>query len=427
MFYYKKEDILKENTKKKEDKPKAFNFSEFEESAIKALQTGQPFFGPEGFFNGMIKHLVEAALEGELDDHLTEGKALDTPNKRNGKGRTKQVRSPYGQVGIISGRDRLGSFEPQTVGKWQREVATGFEAQIKELYSMGNSLEDIQLHISNMYGTRLSTGAISAVTDRVWSAIKEWQERPLKTMYVLIYLDAIHFKVREEGKVISKAIYTFYAVDADGGRDILAIYVGPNEGAHQWSLYIEQLKRRGVEEVLFFAVDGLTGFGDAISRVYPTATVQRCIVHMIRTSCIGVVDKDRREVCRDLKPIYTAVNETVALEELEAFNVKWGKKHPHIARKWKENWLELTAFLDYGPEIRRLIYTTNAVENVHRQMRKVTKTKGAWCNADALLKQLFMSMERNRKSWDRTVFRWSTIQQELIETHGDRYLKHVEN
>lgn len=414
-------------TQKKEEKVEEFDFLEFKESAIKALQTGQPFFGPEGFFNGMIKHLVEASLEGELDNHLTEGQAQETPNKRNGKGRTKQVRTPYGEVEIQSSRDRLGSFQPQTVGKWQREVASGFEAQIMELYAMGNSLEDIQLHISNMYGARLSTGAISAVTDRVWSAIKEWQERPLNTMYVLIYLDAIHFKVREEGRVIAKAIYTFYAVDADGGRDILAIYVGPNEGAHQWSLYIEQLKRRGVEDVLFFAVDGLTGFVEAINRVYPTATVQRCIVHMIRTSCIGVADKDRREVCRDLKPIYTAVDETAALVALENFNVKWGKKHPHIARKWKENWLELTAFLDYGPEIRRLIYTTNAVENVHRQMRRVTKTKGAWCNADALLKQLFMSLERNRKSWDRTVFRWSTIQQELIETFGERYLKHVEN
>ena len=412
--------------KEKDKKEEVFDFKSFEDSAIAGLQTGQPLFGEGGVLKGLVKHLVEASLEGELDAHLADQKTTEISNKRNGRGRSKKLRTGFGDVEIETSRDRRGDFDPQTVGKWQREVGAGFQDQILELYAMGNSVEDIRMHLAKMFGAQLSTGAISAVTERVWGEIKAWQERPLLSLYVLIYLDAIHYKVREEGQVITKAIYTIYGVDAHGQRDILALHIGTNEGANQWSLYLEELKRRGVEDVLFFAVDGLTGFGEAINRVYPKATVQRCIVHMIRTSLIGVQDKDRRAVVRDLKTIYQASDEKAALEALEAFEVQWGKRYKHIANKWRESWLELTAFLDFGPEIRRMIYTTNAVENVHRQMRKVTKTKGAWCTENALMKQLYLSLQRKRKSWNRNVFKWSTIQQELIELYGERYLGHVE-
>jgi transposase-like protein len=411
---------------KEEEKEKApFDFSEFEKSAISGLQSGQPLFGEGGILKQLVKHLVEASIEGELDHHLQEQRTASIANKRNGKGRVKTVRSSVGNLEIQSMRDRRGDFEPVTVGKWDREIGAGFEEQILELYAMGNSQEDISLHLFKMYGTRLSKSAISAVTDRVWDQVKAWQERPLLSLYVLLYLDAIHYKVREEGRVITKAIYTIYGVDADGQRDILSVHIGPNEGAHQWSLYLEELKRRGMEDVLFFAVDGLTGFSEAIHRVYPDAIVQRCIVHMIRTSLIGVSDKDRKPIVRDLRTIYSASTESAAVEALEAFEVNWGKRYPFIGRKWRESWIELVAFLDFGPEIRRMIYTTNAVENVHRQMRKVTKTKGAWCTENALLKQLYLSLMRKRKSWARTVFKWSTIQQELIELYGQRYQDHV--
>lgn len=411
--------------KKKAEQEEGFDFKSFEDSAIAGLQSGQPLFGEGGVLKRLVKHLVEASLEGELDAHLQSQRAEEIPNKRNGRGRKKKLRTGLGEIEIETSRDRRGDFSPQTVEKWQREVGAGFQDQILELYAMGNSLEDIQMHLDKMYGARLSTGAISAVTDRVWGEIKQWQERPLRSLYALIYLDAIHYKVREEGQVVTKAIYTIYGVEPEGQRDILAIHIGANEGAHQWSLHLEDLKRRGVEDVLFFAVDGLTGFGEAINRVYPKAIVQRCIVHMIRTSLIGVSDKDRRVVVKDLKTIYQASNEKAALEALEAFEVKWGKRYKHVAAKWRESWLELTAFLGFGPEIRRMIYTTNAVENVHRQMRKVTKTKGAWCTEKALLKQLYLSLQRNSKSWNRSVFKWSTIQQELIELYRERYLKHV--
>ena len=411
--------------KNQENKEETFDFKKFEEAAIAGLQTGQPLFGEGGVLKRLVKHLVESSLEGELDAHLQEQRAAEISNKRNGRGRKKKVRTGVGEIEIETSRDRRGDFAPQTVSKWQREVGAGFQDQILELYAMGNSVADIRMHLAKMYGAQLSSGAISAVTDRVWGEIKQWQERPLCSLYALIYLDAIHYKVREEGQVITKAIYTIYGVDPEGDRDILAIHIGVNEGAHQWSLYLEDLKRRGVEDVLFFAVDGLTGFGEAINRVYPLATVQRCIVHMIRTSLIGVMDKDRRAVVKDLKTIYQASDEKAAVVALEAFEIKWGKRYQQIATKWRESWLELTAFLGFGPEIRRMIYTTNAVENVHRQMRKVTKTKGAWCTENALIKQLYLSLQRKRKSWNRKVFKWSTIQQELIALYGERYLKHV--
>lgn len=403
-----------------------FDFKSFEESAIAGLQSGQPFFGEGGILKGLVKHLIESSLEGELDYHLQEHKASNIANKRNGLGRKKKVRTALGEIEIQTSRDRRGDFSPQTVGKWEREVGKGFEDQILELYAMGNSQEDISMHLEKMYGAKLSKGMISAVTDRVWDDITAWQQRPLESLYVLIYLDAIHYKIREEGKVTTKAIYTIYGVDAGGNRDILSLHIGPSEGAHQWSLYIEGLKRRGVEVVLFFAVDGLAGLSEAINRVYPQAVVQRCIVHMIRTSLIGVSDKDRREVVKGLRLIYQAEDEAGALRALENFEVQWGKRYGHIGQKWRENWLELTAFLGFGQELRRMMYTTNAIENVHRQMRKITKSKGAWCTDNALLKQLYLSLTRNSKSWNRQVFGWSTIQQELIELYGERYLKHVD-
>lgn len=403
-----------------------FDYKSFEASAIAGLQSGQPLFGEGGILKRMVKHLIESSLEGELDYHLSEQRAADIPNKRNGLGRQKKVRTTLGEIEIQTSRDRQGDFAPQTVGKWEREVGSGFEDQILELYAMGNSQEDISLHLEKMYGAKLSKGAISAVTDRVWESITTWQQRPLESLYVLIYLDAIHYKVREEGKVVTKAIYTIYGVEAGGSRDILSLHIGASEGSHQWSLYLESLKRRGVEDVLLFAVDGLSGLAEAINRVYPNAVVQRCIVHMIRTSLIGVSDKDRREVVKDLQRIYQADDEARALCALEDFEAKWGKRYGHIGQKWRDSWLELTAFLDFGQALRRMVYTTNAVENVHRQMRKVTKSKGAWCTENALMKQLYLSLMRNNKSWNRQVFGWSTIQKELIELYGERYLKHVD-
>ncbi len=408
-------------------KGRDFDYSKFELEALERLANGESLFGEGGILKGLLKHLLEASLEGELDAHLLRERADLSPNKRNGKGRVKRVKTELGEVELQTGRDRLGNFEPKTVGKWQRQVGEGFSHQVLELYSMGTSLEDIRQHLSSMYGAELSVGTLSAITDRVWPEIQAWQARPLSSMYVLVYLDALHYKVREEGQVVTKAIYTVYGVDGVGCRDLLALHIGPSEGAQQWSLYLASLKERGVEEVLFFAIDGLSGFGEAINQIYPQAIVQRCIVHMIRSSLLGVADKHRTLVCKDLRRIYTAVDEAKALQALEEFKGVWDKRYPHIYKKWKANWLELTAFLGYSPDLRRMIYTTNAVENLHRQMRKVTKTKGAWVSERALYKQLYLGLMRKRKSWDRRVFRFSAIQQELMRLFGERYTRYLDD
>lgn len=412
-----KKDSVSENS--------SFDFSCFEASAIEALQSGKPLLGRDGVLKDLVRHLVEASLEGELDHQLALDKASLVSNKRNGSGRTKQLRTEFGPIEIESPRDRQGRFEPQTVGKWSRELGQGFEAQILELYAMGNSVSDIKLHLDQMYGARLSEGAISYVTERVREEIQHWQTRPLESFYTLLYLDAIRYKVKEDGRVVIKAVYTLYGVDGEGQRDILGIHIGPTEGAHQWSLYLEDLKRRGVEDILFIAVDGLSGFPEAIERVFPESIVQRCIVHMVRTSLIGVADKDRKPVVADLREIYTAADEGAARRALDRFEGKWGKKYPSIGSKWRESWMELSAFLSFGQGIRRMIYTTNPIENLHRQMRKVTKTKGAWCSESALIKQLYLTLMRKKKAWSKTVFKWSQIQQELILMFGDRYLKHI--
>lgn len=409
---------------KKLDNKDGFDLKSFESEAILGLQSGKPLLGSGGILNSFIKHLVEASLEGELDYHLSEQKLEGLENKRNGRGRSKRVRTQLGEVEISTSRDRRGDFDPVTVGKWEREVGSGFEEQILELYAMGNSVEDISLHISRMYGARLSTGAISAVTNRVWEEVHKWQTRPLDNTYVLVYLDAIHYKVRDEGHVVTKAMYTLYGVGVDGYRDILSLHIGTSESARQWALYVEDLKRRGVEDVFFFAVDGLSGLVDGVQRVFPNSVVQRCIVHMIRTSLLGVSDKDRSEVVQDLRGVYSAADEQGALSALELFCSKWDKKYSYIGKKWRENWLELTAFMGYGSAVRKMIYTTNAVENVHRQMRKVTKTKGAWCTEKSLFKQIYMSLMRKKKSWSQRVGSWTQVEKELIELYGERYTKH---
>jgi len=242
----------------------------------------------------------------------------------------------------------------------------------------------------------------------------------------LIYLDAIHFRIREDGEVKTKAVYTVYGVDAYGERDVLGLKIGQAEGAKEWGRVLESIKARGVEDVLFFAVDGLTGFSNAIWEVFPNSIVQRCIVHMVRTSLRFVADKDYKPICKDLRKIYTADEEAAGLAFLDQFAEKWDAKYPEISEKWKKNWEELTAFFGYNPAIRKMIYTTNAVEALHRHMRKTTKTKGAFINDKALMKLLYLTLMRKRKSWCRKVFNFSAVQRGLIREFGERYTKHIE-
>ena len=391
------------------------------------LYSGKPLFGDGSIFTEMLQSMVNTALEGEMDAHLKEVEDQDkaqTTNRRNGHNQ-KQVRSSEGPLNIATPRDRNGTHVPQLIEKWERELSTGMDDIILSLYARGHSVEDVRYQLQELYGIEVSKGTISAVTDRVWSEILEWQQRPLAPCYVIIYLDAIHYKVREEGKITTKAIYTCYGIDVEGKRDILSMHLNTSEGARHWGLVLDDLKQRGVETVLFFCVDGLTGFKEVIEEVFPNAIVQRCIVHMIRSSTIFINNKDRKALCSDLRKIYTSATREQAEMQLEEFGKKWDNKYKEVRKKWTESWEDLMHMLDYGENIRRMIYTTNPVEALHRIMRKTTKSKGAWSNDKGLLKQLYLSLRHNRKSWDKKAFNWVAVQRELKEQFGERYERYL--
>lgn len=388
------------------------------------LYSGKHLFGEDGVFTEMLQAIVNSCLEGEVISHIQEEKLSGKENRRNGL-KTKTLRTESGPIEIKTPRDRAGSYEPLLVKPWERELNTGVNELVKRLYARGQSISDVRYQLKELYGLELSSGTISAITEQVWGTITTWQSRGLKSCYPIIYLDGIYFTVKEEGKFIKKVFYTVYGVDAEGKRDLLGMYMRPSESSTNWGMILEDLQSRGVEEVFFFCVDGLSGFSDAIRQVYPNAFVQRCIVHMIRNSVRFVSDKDIKRVCADLRLIYTASDLAAAQIALLAFKEKWDKKYPSISKKWEDNWTDLMAFMDFGKDIRRMVYTTNPVEALHRVIRKVTKSKGAWTNEKALLKQVFMALEYNEKSWKRSAHGWKSIQKELAQRFGERFLKHL--
>lgn len=401
-----------------------FDYASFEREAITGLQNGAGLLGTEGVLTSLVQRIVNAALSGEMQGHLKSDKREGISNRRNGHVK-KQLDTELGQVEIATPRDRLGNFEPQLVGKWQRQLGTGLDKQILSLYAKGHSYSDIGHQLKELYGLDYSKGSISEVTEQVWSEVLAWQERPLLSFYSVIFLDGIYFKTREDGKSATKVIYSVYGVDAEGNRDVLGIYIRSSEGALEWGRILEDLRKRGVEDVLYFCVDGLPGFSKAISEVFPLSIVQRCIVHMVRSSVRFVGDKHRKAVCADLRSIYTAADEVNAQVALCAFKQKWDAKYPEIAKAWEKDWHELTPFLDYGEHIRRMIYTTNSVEALHRQVRKVTKTKGSWTNDKALIKQIYLTLMYGTGGWNRKVFGWNTISRELLDAFGSRFEKHL--
>lgn len=401
-----------------------FDYKKFEAKALLGLQNGQGLVGEKGILKELIKHLVESSLQGELDVHLLKERESGQSNRRNGS-TSKQLRTQMGEVQINPPRDRRGSFEPQLVGKWERDLHSGLDHQVLELYSIGTSYGDIQVHLERMYGVELSLGQLSAITDRVWTQIRQWQQRPLKPFYLVIFLDAIHFKVRENGVVISKAVYTVYGVDAEGYRDVLAIQVGSEEGAKQWGRTLEHLKDRGVQDVLFFCIDGLKGFKEAILEVFPKSIVQRCIVHKVRNAIRFVDDKDVKPICKDLKAIYTADEEQQGLAALEQFKKKWEDKYPEIGESWTQDWVELTAFFGFNWAVRKLIYTTNPIEGLHRIMRKTTKTKAAFVSEDALTKLLYLTLMRKQKVWNRRIHSYKAVIRSLRREFNERFDKYL--
>ena len=390
------------------------------------LKSGKPLLGADSPISQMMQSAINAVLEGELSHHLSEDSAVAKKNKRNGS-ISKRVISSLGELEISTPRDRNSTFEPEFIAKRQTELNSGLNDQIIALYAQGNSIEDVRRLIQQMFGVSISAGKISAITDQVLPLVQEWRSRALSTFYAILYLDAIHFKVRHNGKYGTRAFYTVYSIDLEGRRDILGLYLSENESATQWSLVMEDLKSRGVEDVAVICTDNLSGFSNAIDQAFPEAVVQKCIVHQIRNSVRYVTDKERKEICADLRTIYTAISETEAKVALEALYAKWDKKLYYILDDWQNKWEELMAFMQFPKEMRRMIYTTNPVEAVHRVMRKLIKGKAAWTSETALLKQLYLSLMHNQKSWKRNAFKWKPILYELIKTYGQRIEKHLIN
>jgi len=359
----------------------------------------------------MFAEALEGMLEAKMDTHLGYQKHEDakkeTTNRRNGHS-TKNVRSDYGQIDLEIPRERDGDFDPVVVKKGQRNV-TGIEDQVIALYAKGVSTRDIQAHLEQLYGIEVSATLISNITNKLMPTIKEWQNRPLMRTYAMVFLDAIHYKVKQDGMIVNKAAYMVIGIDMDGRKDVLGMWIGENETSKFWLVVLNELKNRGVEDILIVCVDNLKGFSEAIAACYPHAEIQKCIVHQIRNSVRYVNYKDLRKVTSDLKPIYQAPTEEAGLEALNEFENIWGGKYPLIVNSWRNNWAELATFFKYPPQIRKIIYTTNIIESYHRQLRKVTKGKAIFPSDDALMKMLYLVTQDVMKKWTGRVHNWGQI------------------
>lgn len=369
-------------------------------------------------FAETLQEMLEAELETELGYAKHDIKNKETRNSRNGHSK-KTVTSEYGEVEIEVPRDRFGEFEPMVVKKYQTQV-TGIEDQIISMYSKGMSTRDIQDHLNQLYGIDVSPTLISNVTAKIMPLIKEWQNRPLQNVYSVVFMDAIHFKVKQDGQIINKAAYMVVGIDLEGYKDVLGIWIGENESAKFWLSVLTDLRNRGVQDILIICVDNLKGFSDAIAACYPQTEIQKCIIHQIRNSIKYVSYKDLKKVTAALRPIYTAPTEEAALQELEQFEAVWGKQYPLIVRSWRNNWDELATFFKYSPELRKLIYTTNMIESYHRQLRKVTKGKSIFPNDEALLKMLYLATMDVLRKWTGRVQNWGQILLQLTVHFPDR-------
>ena len=383
--------------------------------ALEQIKAGAKIEGKDGVLAPLIKQLTEAVLQAELESHLTRE---INKNRKNGKS-TKTMKSSVGEFELDIPRDRNGSYEPQIVKKHQTHMSDHIEQKILSLYALGNSYSQISEHIEEMYGIEFSKATISAVTDKVIPLLKEWQQRPLESIFPFVWLDAIHYKIKENGRYISKAVYTILGVGLNGKKEILGLYLSENEGANFWLQVLTDLNNRGVQDILIASVDGLKGFPEAIKAIFPNTEIQLCIVHQIRNSIRYVASKNQKEFMKDLKLIYQSISKEAAEIELDNLEEKWGKKYPIVIQSWKNKWENLSSYFKYPEDIKRIIYTTNIIESVHRQFRKLTKTKGDFPNENSLLKLLYMGIQNASKKWTMPIRNWSlTISQLSIFFEG---------
>jgi transposase-like protein len=362
------------------------------------------------YLKDLFKDTIQEMLEAELDVSLgypKNEKTINTDNERNGYSQ-KTVKSQFGEFDLNVPRDRKGDFEPKIVPKYKRDIS-GLEEKIISLYSRGMSTRDIHDQVKDLYGIEVSAEMVSKITERLVPEIKEWQSRALEPIYPFVFMDAIHYKVREDGHILNRAAYVVMGVDLDGNKDILGIWIGENESSKFWLGVLTEIKNRGVQDVLIFSVDGLTGLKEAIQTAYPRAEIQRCIIHQLRNSFKYVSYKHLKEFARDFKAVYTAATEEAALDKLYEVNSKWGKQYPYATKNWDANWDVLSPFFKYPEEIRRIIYTTNIIEGLHRQFRKVTKTKTIFPSDASLEKMLYLSSKNVLKKWTQRYRNWDQV------------------
>nr|WP_040615263.1 IS256 family transposase [Rickettsiella grylli] len=386
---------------------------EFEAEAIARLKSGESLTGKDGILTPLIKQIIEASLEGELESHLlSESKTPELSNRRNGK-TSKVLKTETESFELETPRDRLGTFEPQMVKKRQTVLNESLDNKILSLYALGMSYEAIQDHLADMYGLEVSAAKISLISDKLMPVITEWRNRPLESVYPIVFLDAMHFKVRIEGKVSSRAFYSVLGVNNQGRKEILGLYLSENEGSRFWLSVLNDLRARGVEDILIASIDGLKGFPEAIAEVFPQTEIQLCVIHQIRHSLKYVTSKDQKSFMADLKLVYRASSKDLAEHHLLELDEKWGKKYPAVIKSWQTQWDKLSQYFKYPEELRRIIYTTNIIEGFHRQVRKYTKNKGAFTSENALLKLIYCACQKILEKWCQPLHNWALIASQL--------------
>ena len=392
------------------------------DALMKDYKNPEDLIGETGLLKQLTKQLLERAMQAEITDHLGYEKNAPTnkktDNSRNGSYK-KRVKGEFGNLDINVPRDRDASFEPIILPKGQSRF-TGFDDKIIALYTRGMTTRDIQAHLEEMYGIDVSPTLVSQVTQAVQEEVSLWQNRPLDEIYPIVYLDAIRVKVRHEGRVINKAVYLARGVNLDGIKEVLGMWTAETEGAKFWLQVVSELKNRGVKDIFIACVDGLKGFPEAIETVFPKTQVQLCIVHMVRHSLNYVSWKQRKDVAKDLKAIYQSPTLDQAEMSLEEFEAKWDDKFPTIGKSWRRNWERLTPLFSYPPEIRKAIYTTNAIESVNMSLRKVTKNRGSFPNDDAMLKLLYLALKNISKKWTMPIHNWKSALNQFMIMFEDR-------
>lgn len=382
----------------------------------------EDLMGEQGLLRQLTKKLAERALEAEMEHHLGYPKnspsGKNTGNSRNGK-TAKTVRSVHGELELEIPRDRNSSFEPQLVKKGEKQLA-GFDDRILSLYARGMSTRDIQAHFEEAYGVEVSPTFISQVTNAVLDEVNAWQQRPLAAVYPIVYLDCLVVRSRDSGVIQNKAVYLALGVNTEGEKELLGLWLAQNEGAKFWLSVMNELKNRGVSDIFIACCDGLKGFPEAIEAVYPKTQIQLCIVHQIRHSLKFVSWKERKAVAADLRTIYAAATYQEAEQALEQFALNWDSQHPQISQSWRNNWSRLSVFFDYPPEIRKVIYTTNAIESLNASLRQVTKTRRSFPNDDAILKLLYLALHQIAKKWTMPIRDWKPAMKQFIIMYGDR-------